>query len=291
MVNQRLQTEKIVIIGCGRAGTGLARIFARHGNMVTGVYDKNEEKAENLVKNRIAEKVLPGLAEIPADVTVLFIAVQDRYISGVAESLARSEGSFDSDVIFAHLSGVLSAGEVFPGVKEELSFCSFHPCMTFSGNETVEGGFSIAIEGDEQGANRLKLLAEAIDCRPFLMAPEDKTLYHAACVMASNYFVVLMYLAEELLSGMKSESGINTLIPLVKTTLANIESQGTHSALSGPVSRGDVDTLKKHLAELRKKAPGTVNAYMELAKKSAEIAGDLPTGQKTRLRQLFSDTL
>ena len=109
--------------------------------------------------------------------------------------------------------------------------------------------------------------------RSFIFKPDDKPLYHTACTIASNYVTVLMALSESLLekAGISKKLRIEILLPLVKGTLDNIEQNSVSGSLTGPVSRGDLETLISHLKCLETH-PSLLRIYKDLAAQALEIA-------------------
>ena len=135
-------------------------------------------------------------------------------------------------------------------------------------------GSTFAIEAAEPLLTTLKEMAEALHCRWIELKAEDKVIYHAAAVIASNYLVTLVKLADDLWEtfGIPREQATRALLPLLKGTLNNIENVGIPQALTGPIARGDIETVKKHLAALQKEAPDALSTYCELGLQTIPIA-------------------
>jgi predicted short-subunit dehydrogenase-like oxidoreductase (DUF2520 family) len=117
-------------------------------------------------------------------------------------------------------------------------------------------------------------MAAALKCRWIELKASDKVVYHAAAVIASNYLVTLVKLADDLWEtfGIPREQATQALLPLLKGTLNNIENVGIPQALTGPIARGDIDTVKKHLTALQKEAPDALSTYCELGLQTIPIA-------------------
>ncbi len=109
-------------------------------------------------------------------------------------------------------------------------------------------------------------LARALGAKPFLLADQDRPLYHAAATVSCNYFVTLQHLAKRLFvqSGLAEKDSLSMFLPLVRATLENIQNHGTTDALTGPLSRGDVDTVRQHLAALAQHAADVEPTYRAL---------------------------
>jgi predicted short-subunit dehydrogenase-like oxidoreductase (DUF2520 family) len=108
---------------------------------------------------------------------------------------------------------------------------------------------------------------------PFFISDADKSLYHAAACIASNYLTTLIHMVEEIYQslGLSREDTIRAIWPLVMGTIANIEAKGTAQALTGPVARGDAGTVRKHADAVRQKLPALLPAYSALGILTADL--------------------
>jgi predicted short-subunit dehydrogenase-like oxidoreductase (DUF2520 family) len=157
---------------------------------------------------------------------------------------------------------------------------AFHPLAAFATPDAaLPDGITFAIEATPPLYALLWQMALDLGGRPFNLAPDDKTLYHAAAVIASNYTVTLAALATELFErlGATPEQGLHALLPLMRTTLDNLERQGLPDALTGPLVRGDVGTVWRHIQALDRTAPHIGGLYRCLAQ------GTLPLAQRRGL--------
>jgi predicted short-subunit dehydrogenase-like oxidoreductase (DUF2520 family) len=152
---------------------------------------------------------------------------------------------------------------------------AFHPLQSFA--DTTQAisnlpGSTIAIEAEEPLSSTLKEMAEKLSCRWIELKAEDKVIYHAAAVIAGNYLVTLVKLADDLWEtfGIPREQATQALLPLLKGTLNNIENVGIPQALTGPIARGDTETVKKQ-------AKGKIDE-----EKAAELRSVLKAGIKRK---------
>jgi predicted short-subunit dehydrogenase-like oxidoreductase (DUF2520 family) len=206
-------------------------------------------------------------------VQVIVCAVPDDAIARLARTLTAA-GAVRPDQVVLHLSGSLdrTALEALRGSGAALG--SLHPLQTLVEPERtpdhVRGAWA-AVEGDPRAVETAEQLARDIGLHPFRLRPEHKPLYHAGAVFASNYFVVVEAIAQQLLerAGMGREDAWAALTPLVRGTFDNLTRTGPEGALTGPVVRGDVDTLARHLQSL----PETERAlYRELGRAVLALA-------------------
>jgi predicted short-subunit dehydrogenase-like oxidoreductase (DUF2520 family) len=152
-----------------------------------------------------------------------------------------------------------------------------HPLQSFADVETavqaIPGTFFF-LEGDEEGVDLLRGLVLSMDGRPVALDSSSKALYHAAACAASNYLVTLLDYAATLMvrAGVPADAALPALLPLVQGTVKNLDAVGLPGALTGPIARGDVGTVRGHLAALRAAPGDLVRLYVALARKTAEVA-------------------
>ena len=256
------------IIGTGRVGPSLAKVLKESGVEVSGIWGRNYEKCLD-ASGFAGVKPYRNLEDLVEASKVIIIAVKDDAIGHVAGSIrGKLEGK-----IFAHTSGSIPSS-VLGSLKERGGFIgSFHPLQSFGSRESgtiLVKRCYIAIEGDEEAVKVLWELARRIGAKPFRIKTEGKVLYHASAVMACNLFYGLYYLATEMLSlcGVEEDVKDKVLIPLVEGTVENIKTLGPVKALTGPVVRGDVGTVEKHLKEMEKRS---LNQHVEVYKILSKI--------------------
>jgi len=186
----------------------------------------------------------------PADIWL--IATPDDAIAEAGQALLQS-GVVQSGTIIFHCSGALNA-EALPFDDPQIYRASLHPIHSFanpSQSLTSFAGSHCAVEGAPQAVEVLTPLFSAIGALPFTIDSERKVLYHASTVMACNYLVSLLETSQQLLSASGVDSSeANPLEPLIRQTLDNFFAAGAQSALTGPIARGDSNTVARHLGAL-----------------------------------------
>ena len=266
------ENEVLGFVGTGRVGRALASLFHRRDFEISTVVDVDLEKARMCQNACKAWASACDVREVSPKTTMLFIAVPDDRIESVGLTLAETK-VVQPGIVVAHTSGLLTSDVLSPIRREGVSICSFHPCFSFI--EAFEGDLEdvlIAIEGNAEGRRRLEILAGAIGGRPVSISKEDKVLYHAGCTMASNYLVALMHLVQRTLRGIGEEEGFRRVLPLVHGTMKNIERVGVEHALTGPVVRGDIQTVEKHLKALSVLDPCLIPPYITLGRVTLRMA-------------------
>lgn len=268
----------IALVGCGKAGTAIALGLKRAGHRITAVTDVDpaaeRRAARRLLRRPIAGCQLPtaepGSAVRGAD--VVLIATPDAQIRPayrlIAASLRRSQ-------TVVHFSGALSS-RVLETRRAAHGSLAMHPVMTFPGFESGPSlkGCWFALEGNRQGIATGQRLVKALGGKAFVIRARDRPLFHAACVLASNLLDVTIDAALELCAelGLKASAAFRILRPLIDQTVRNIAERGTLQALSGPVERGDVETVRRHLAALRRRSPKLVRLYRVLSAQAQVMA-------------------
>lgn len=281
--------ENIGIIGVGRLGTQLAIMLKEADYQISAVIDKDTYKAIKCMNECNAVISSDSLSDIGNDITILFICVQDDNITNIAEELANND-NLNQDLVIAHTSG-LNTSEILQALdNRNVHLCSFHPCYSFTSKDcTLPEDIYYAVEGDDEGCERLEQVAECLGGNPFRLNKKEKIIYHTACSMASNLLVGLMHIVDTLLQESMKEKKSDYLWPLVQGTLQNIKNKGVEKALTGPITRGDVQTIEQHLKILKKFDKRVMSVYSYLGGQLLPIAQEegLPRDKSKKMEKLF----
>ncbi|MEA3332865.1 MAG: Rossmann-like and DUF2520 domain-containing protein [Pseudomonadota bacterium] len=271
--------KSIAIVGLGRVGTSLAVLLWRQGVSRLRVCDPNPAKVKAL-KGWINGPVT--VCSTPAETVVgaelVFLAVQDRYIVEVADNLAEFVPGADlAGLFFAHLSGSLTSTVLqLLAARDAITF-SLHPLQSIA---DVEGGVEVlagsyfSFEGDERALPVAERVVAALAGNLVCLAAADKVLYHAAAVVSSNFFIALEEMAITMMTGIgvDADTARRMLLPLIRGSFENLERVSPAEALTGPIVRGDDQTVAAHLAALREKFPDYLGAYRLLAGLNVDLA-------------------
>jgi predicted short-subunit dehydrogenase-like oxidoreductase (DUF2520 family) len=263
---------KIGFIGAGTVGNALAVGLSGRGYPVVSVSSRSLSSAEGLARLIKGCHAFPSNQEAADNADLIFITTPDDSISSV---VSRLEWHRDQSVV--HCSGADSADILEPARKQGAQVGAFHPLQTFASVEQAAGrlpGVVIAIEAREPLLGTLKEMAAVLGGQPMEIQASDKILYHTAAVMVSNYTVTLVKLAADLWQsfGAPPNLAVNALLPLLRGTISNLEETGIPDCLTGPIARGDIGTVRKHLDALDQRAPGLLATYRELARQTIPIA-------------------
>ena len=267
---------KVAIIGAGVLGTALGVLLRRAGYSIVAISSRNRRSAQAAASTIGMGEVVgdPAMAALGADLVLL--AVPDRAIAGVAIQVAAG-GALRRGAVVAHLAGGLPAG-VLSGVVAAGGWRgAMHPLQSFADVETALVTLPdtfFALEGDAEAVAVLHALVVTLGGQPIVMGSGSKALYHAAASAASNFVVSLLDYAVELMvrAGVDRDLALPSLLPLVRGTLRNLEAVGLPDALTGPISRGDVGTVRRHLRALAD-LPAPLSAlYRTLARRTLGVA-------------------
>ena len=241
----------VAIIGCGRIGRVLSQAFIEMDYPLLGVVSRSGKANRQLADQGVS--VLNEISDLPVDLDFVVICVRDDQIEGVVREIADRSG-FHRGTVVAHTAGALSAEVLTPLRSLGLSIMSWHPLQTFSGEGGADefDGVTFGMDGDPEAVEVGERIARDFGGVPFMVPPEMRTLYHLSGVFACNFVAALAGISADLLSntGMNRDQALNALYPLMLTTLRNIHQNGLPEAITGPVRRGDQQTIRRHLEAL-----------------------------------------
>ena len=281
---------KIGFIGAGTVGTALAVSLSQKGAKVVAVSSRTLSSAQRLAQSISNCQVYPAAQGVADAAELVFITTPDDVIAKVASEIKWHK---EQDVL--HCSGAHSIDILEPAKRLGANVGSFHPLQTFAGvNEAIKNlpGSTLALEAEEPLLSRLKELASILNGKWVELRPGDKVLYHASAVFVSNYLVTLVKLALDLWQGfgVPGEEATKALLPLLKGTVNNIENIGLPNCLTGPIARGDLGTISKHLNALKSKNPSLFTTYQGLGLQTISIAlakGKIDTVRAEELKTLL----
>lgn len=274
---KRKEKPDVSIIGAGRLGTTLALALSGRGYAITSVVTRRRSSARKAAglldgdTQALAVKQLDSLRH--AD--LFLIATPDDQIAPVAAQLARLEVGWKAAAL--HTSGALSVDVLAPLRDKGWRTGSIHPLVSVSDTResvaALRGAFW-GVEGDSVALRLGKAIVRDLGGKSFSIRSEDKPLYHAAAVMSAGNVVALFDVALEMLvqCGLNRKTARSILLPLIASTVRNLESKDPAEALTGTFARGDLETVKLHLAALKRSKLADANElYRLLGKRSMRL--------------------
>lgn len=270
------------VIGPGRLGSALLAALNASGQSVVAVGVRcagSEDRATSPPFLDSTSAVAATLAT-GAATKVLWLTVPDDAIAAVAGQTATMASQSRGHVAVVHCSGLCDLNTLEPWQRVGAEVLSLHPLQTFAGGEGEAqrlNGIPIAVTAVSTTARQLgEQLVNIIGGQAFLVPESAKPLYHLAATVASNLFVALQSQASELLrqavNSADLEQAVQLLSPLLTTSLRNIVERGPQAALTGPVARGDVGTVRAHLSLLERQPARVQLTYRALSLQALSLA-------------------
>ena len=293
MIKLLSEKSNIAFIGAGKIAYSLIAALLEAGYNVVSIISRNKSSAKKLAEKFRIPNHSNKLNSFNQDIKIFFLTVPDNQIEKVAKSLSKLNLNFEQS-LFVHVSGALNIDELQSLKKKKGNIASFHIMQTFPSLGIVDiKNSSVAIEGEKKVVkNFLTKLALDLKLKPFYLKPDKKVYYHLAGVFASNFLVGNLYSSEKMFQITKAGKMdfFSVINSTVNSTLSNIRNVGPAKALSGPVERGDFETVEKHLKALKKKDKPLYKSYIVQSLNLLEVVkeknGKLNEGQK-RIRKLL----
>lgn len=263
---------KIGVVGAGRVGAVLAAGLRAAGHEIVAAAGESDAS-----RGRIAA-LLPGVPVAkPTDVAracdLLLLTVPDDMLSNVVTMLSAS-GAIREGQVVVHTSGRHGLAVLEPAREVGALTLAMHPAMTFTGTAVDLprlAGCVFGVTAAEADRTLIEGLVDDLGGRAMWVPEERRTLYHAGLAHGANHLVTLVAEAMEILSAAGAEDPAATLRPLLTAALDNALEQGD-AALTGPIVRGDVETVRAHVAGLVADAPQTLASYVTMARATLDRA-------------------
>ncbi|MEP6851084.1 MAG: DUF2520 domain-containing protein [bacterium] len=279
------------VLGAGRVGSVLGAALQSAGHSVVAA------SGVSLASRRRAERLLPGVPLRPADevaamADLVLVAVPDDDLVGLVSGLAAT-GTWRAGQIIVHTSGAHGLAALAPAAAVGVLPLALHPVMTFTGRpedlDRLRGAvFGVTALPDYRAVAETLVLEMGGD--PVWVPDAARPLYHAALSHAANHLVTLICDAVDLLGAAGVDAPARALSPLVSAALDNAL-RLSDGALTGPVARGDVDTVRVHRTTLELRGLQVVESYLAMARRTAvraEAAGQISAAQRAELAEILA---
>lgn len=279
------------MIGAGSVGTALAFLLQRSGSTIDAVISRSKRSAQRCGKIVGCRLCSDTIADIPTSSDLVVVAVPDRALPSVAESIARLKNLDFRHLAVCHTSGFVTSDVLSPIAVRGAKVFSFHPIQTFPKEKPLKEQvtsmkrISYGIEGSDRSLNIARQLSHMLDGKYLVVPKEAKILYHCACVFASNYSVALLGAIEAIAKECRWKD-LQPFKRLIETSIENGLGSGAAESLTGPIVRGDVETVKQHLLALpNDELRGLYKALGIMSLGLAEKSGGLAPGQSSGIRE------
>jgi predicted short-subunit dehydrogenase-like oxidoreductase (DUF2520 family) len=245
--------SKIAVIGAGRVSYSLVNALVKSGFNVSTIVSRSVTSAKTLAVRLKIKNFSSDLYSLTADPKIFFLSVPDNQISKVAKEISKLNLDFENS-IFIHLSGAENIS-VLNALKRKGAYtASFHIMQTFPDKKlfNLKNSYAAIETKNKKAESFLFTLAKRLNLHPFKISSQNKIYYHLAGVYSSNFLVANQYYVKKLFD--RTNFGVDykkVFHPISEMTLKNVKEKDVQNAVSGPVARGDIITVKKHLKILR----------------------------------------
>jgi len=283
---------RLNIIGCGRVGRALGRVWLRHGLVeLGGILNRSLASSQAAALFLGAGMPVEDYRHLPPAELVM-ISTADEAIGSCAAAWAASHPQATGVLVF-HCSGALGLEVLEPARLVGAWIASVHPVKSFADPAAAADSFPgtwCGLEGQPEATARLQQMLEACGAKTFLIPPNQKPLYHAGAVFACNYLVALMKVAFDCLAqaGVSAHDAPALLRPIVEETVRNVFRLGPVRALTGPIARGEPSVVQRELAALDTWQPAYGQLYRSLGQVALQLAQSAGHAPPEALRHIAS---
>ena len=280
---------RIGFIGAGRLGKALAWSFEAAGLQVTAAASSNRVSARELAGRIEGCQAMTAQAVVDG-CDLIFLTTPDSAITPACAALRWRPG-----VSVVHCSGVTEVDALCAARDQGATIGGFHPMQTFGDPAAAVAslpGSTITIEAEEPLNTTLVALVRQLDCRVNRLPPGMRARYHAAAGFTSQFINALFAEGARVWEswGATEADALQAMLPMARGTLASIESAGIAAGMPGPVSRGDVGSVEKHVVALAALSDHTLNFYRTLCATTIALAvqrGSINEATARRLREVL----
>jgi predicted short-subunit dehydrogenase-like oxidoreductase (DUF2520 family) len=286
MSGKRLTKPRIALVGAGNLAGALARSLRQAGYVIEQIVSRTPgaslQRAKRLAADVGASATVleNGKSKVTINAEMVWFCVPDGAIASAARSFATVVDW--TGKVALHSSGALTSDELGALRRRGAAVASAHPLMSFvRGSRPALVGVPFAIEGDRRAVRAARDIVKNLGAEAYSIRAEDKAAYHAWGTFASPLLTALLATSEQVAfkAGVKRNAARKRMLPMLKQTLANYQTFGAAEGFSGPIVRGDVETVKQHLRVLRE-TPVAQRVYIALARAALAY---LPAKNKKKL--------
>ena len=283
----------ISIVGAGRVGRGLAHRLHRLGWRVGAVVTRSKTTARSAARKIGAGTAYGALTSQALAADVVLIATPDDAIACVAAKLAELGREELRGKIVLHTSGALDRSVLAPLERAGASTGSLHPLQTFSGRDGPNlEGVVFAIDGDRRALRMARSVARSLGGIPVHVHGRDKPAYHAAGALVAGHALALVEAATLILMkiGFTRRQAVRSLLPLMRQMLDNYERLGPRLAWTGPLSRGDYETIARHREALASMPAEFSDSYLTLSLLGGRVLAPNPAETQANILKAWKQS-
>ncbi len=264
-----------VLVGAGNVGNAIGRALSKSGLTIEAVISRSHSDATELAETVGAAIASTHVASIPKVPCNIICSVPDNEIPSVAQELSKVQREWLYTVVM-HTSGARSSTDLDVVRDQGALTASFHPLKSIPDGtvDNILKGSVVGIEGDKLASEMATSLARLLGANPVNISRPTKAPYHLGAAVVSNFIVTLFGMANEILvtAGFTDLTAEELYGSLAENTVDNIRALGPGSSLTGPIARGDTDTIELHLEFMREHLPQMMPVYSSLATETVRLA-------------------
>lgn len=262
---------RIGFVGCGRVAQTLAAAFDKAGMVVGSASSRNASRRDAFAARLPAVRTTDDAQQVVDDSTLVFLTVADDAIAPVCAALA-----WRADQAVVHASGATELAALATARAAGAAVGGFHPMQMFANPEVALAGLpgcTVGIEADEPLLATLRAMAEAIGCVPFTLPAGVRPLYHASAYYVGPFLIALLKEGSRLWErfGADESRALAAMLPLLSGTVDAVRDAGLARGMGGCVARGDLGTIRTHLAALDAMDAGVASLYRTLAARNVPL--------------------
>jgi predicted short-subunit dehydrogenase-like oxidoreductase (DUF2520 family) len=246
--------SKIIVIGAGKISYSLISTLKRSGFNISTVISRKKSSAKKLAEKFKIQNFSNRLSDIPKDCGIFFLTVPDTELKNLSKEISLLKLNF-SESLFVHMSGAEDISALKFLEKKKAAVASLHIMQSFPSKNIVkiQNCYAAVESKNKKGEKFLYSVAKKLKLIPFRIKSENKIFYHLAGVYSSNFLVANLYNTNTLFkkAGVPAINPDELFAPIINCTINSVKKSGVSKALSGPVERGDLDTVKRHIKALR----------------------------------------
>jgi predicted short-subunit dehydrogenase-like oxidoreductase (DUF2520 family) len=285
-----MRERPVSIIGAGIVGTAMGKLLESRGYEIAAVAARTQTSLDR-ASSYLDAHATNDVAEAARLGDIIFITTSDDYVQAACEDIA-ARGGFTVDDFVFHTSGALPLSALGGAKHAGARVGSIHPMQAFA---TIDGaidslpGSVFGVTAEDEALMVASDIVRDLGGEVIVVKDEDKALYHAAACAVSNYLVTLFDYAESLYQviGVPEDIARQAFMPLLKGTVDNIAKLGPAQALTGPIARGDVGTITRHLEAIDRSAPWAGPIYRELGSYTVKVAMEKGSVDEASARALL----
>jgi predicted short-subunit dehydrogenase-like oxidoreductase (DUF2520 family) len=288
--------KKLTIVGPGKVGTVLGKRLQQNNYEIVSIIGKNSSSTSSCAEFLNCNNFSTSIEDISSRTNLILISVPDSEIKNVSRKISENKKLKFKELTVFHTSGALSASILSSlGLKGSKIF-SIHPFQTFASVSSVlnnmEGVF-YGIEGQKSVLKIASNIVQDLGGNPVIIPSSLKPLYHAAGVLASNYYITFVRKIYSIFKELKiNPTEYNRILkPIMSQSLENLEKLPEYNAITGPISRGDSSTIEMHLNSIDKNIPSLNGFYILMGNETLQMCysdGKITDAQFKDIKEVFS---